>query len=1173
MRIEQLYLKAFGPFTECRLDFSRGRHGLHVIFGPNEAGKSSALRALKALLYGVDERTADGFLHPNDRLRVGGTLTREDGRTVSVMRRKGRKKTLLSANEEQGLDDDVLNPFISGVTPQLFSSLFGIDHDSLVNGGDEILQHNGEVGSALFAAALGGRGLQALVSQLESTAGDLYKSGGSRSTVNKALADYKEARKVLKDSSLAVKDWEAHQDALDEATRRLTALADELDGLLKEENAVKRLKRLLPRVGLRRETLAAIAEMGSIVDLPADFSDQCRSVLEAKARFEESMASDEKKLALLRAEIQRIDPHNRLLAEEGTIRSLYKGLGAYLKAVADRPAIDGKRQQARNHARDVLKRLRPELPLSELPPLRPGIMAAKRPVQELAGQHQGLAVAERKARNAAADIERAIAALREALRSSDVERDPAPLKRAIAEARRGGDLDTLLRGAVHAEEMQARQCEDEFGALGLWKGPAEAARSLPVPTNGTMQRFADSYQRLSDRRRDLVDERRRLTAELRDAERSLEAIRLGGAVPTEIDLTAVRTHRAGGWTLIRRSWLDHEDVTEAARQFDPERILADAFEVAQSTADDVADRLRREADRVALLAQALARGRQLENDLAQTGHREAQLEEDLRLLQSDWNAQWIQCGIIPLPPNEMRAWLARLAQLQEHQRGLTEARERTGVLTEAVTTHKAILTARLLEMDAPPAGAEESLTALLERAEAETALIDAVTTQRAELKRLLDEQVRAQRDLERAKSDLENWSARWVDETRPLGVGSDASPAHVQSLLESYGDLFAKVDEEDDLRRRVYGIDAEISGFDAKARSFIKEIAPELEDTDLPRSIERLNDALALATTDRTRREALEDQARSLALQVEETEVRLKAAEDRLVLLCQEAQCEAIDGLEAAGRQSQAATVLREKLATLDEEIVVEGEGATLDSLLTEAATAVADELPVRLERTQRRLSELREESDRLREQKGAEASALARMTGESAAADAAGRAQEILASLRRGVESYLRTRVAAVMLRRGIERYRQANQDPLLVRAGELFAALACGSFIALSSEISDDEPRLVGVRPNRNLVHVDGMSSGTRDQLYLALRFATLERYLATSEPIPFIVDDILINFDDDRALATLKVLADLSAKTQVLLFTHHTRISEMSAGLQSGHGVFIQTIGGADTNALVS
>jgi uncharacterized protein YhaN len=97
--------------------------------------------------------------------------------------------------------------------------------------------------------------------------------------------------------------------------------------------------------------------------------------------------------------------------------------------------------------------------------------------------------------------------------------------------------------------------------------------------------------------------------------------------------------------------------------------------------------------------------------------------------------------------------------------------------------------------------------------------------------------------------------------------------------------------------------------------------------------------------------------------------------------------------------------------------------------------------------------------------------------------------------------------------------------------------------------------------------------MSSGTRDQLYLALRFATLERYLATSEPIPFIVDDILINFDDDRALATLKVLADLSAKTQVLLFTHHTRISEMSAGLQSGHGVFIQTIGGADTNALVS
>jgi len=47
MKILELALHAFGPFTDAVLDLSAGREGLHLIYGPNEAGKSSALRALR----------------------------------------------------------------------------------------------------------------------------------------------------------------------------------------------------------------------------------------------------------------------------------------------------------------------------------------------------------------------------------------------------------------------------------------------------------------------------------------------------------------------------------------------------------------------------------------------------------------------------------------------------------------------------------------------------------------------------------------------------------------------------------------------------------------------------------------------------------------------------------------------------------------------------------------------------------------------------------------------------------------------------------------------------------------------------------------------------------------------------------------------------------------------
>ena len=91
-------------------------------------------------------------------------------------------------------------------------------------------------------------------------------------------------------------------------------------------------------------------------------------------------------------------------------------------------------------------------------------------------------------------------------------------------------------------------------------------------------------------------------------------------------------------------------------------------------------------------------------------------------------------------------------------------------------------------------------------------------------------------------------------------------------------------------------------------------------------------------------------------------------------------------------------------------------------------------------------------------------------------------------------------------------------------------------------------DAATIVGVRRDNEVVPVAAMSRGTRDQLYLALRLGYLERMVQQGEPMPFIVDDVLIHFDDDRAAAALEVLGELSGATQVILFTHHRRLVDM-------------------------
>jgi len=110
----------------------------------------------------------------------------------------------------------------------------------------------------------------------------------------------------------------------------------------------------------------------------------------------------------------------------------------------------------------------------------------------------------------------------------------------------------------------------------------------------------------------------------------------------------------------------------------------------------------------------------------------------------------------------------------------------------------------------------------------------------------------------------------------------------------------------------------------------------------------------------------------------------------------------------------------------------------------------------------------------------------------------------------------------------------------------------LTVGSFDGVRVEFNGQgQPVLMGVRPRgRGTVGVEGMSDGTADQLYLALRLAGIETYLETNEPMPLIVDDILIRFDDERAGAALEVLRRLSEKTQVIFFTHHRHLVDLAA-----------------------
>ena len=105
---------------------------------------------------------------------------------------------------------------------------------------------------------------------------------------------------------------------------------------------------------------------------------------------------------------------------------------------------------------------------------------------------------------------------------------------------------------------------------------------------------------------------------------------------------------------------------------------------------------------------------------------------------------------------------------------------------------------------------------------------------------------------------------------------------------------------------------------------------------------------------------------------------------------------------------------------------------------------------------------------------------------------------------------------------------YRRSQQSPLLAKASLLFDELTGGRYIRLEQDEGDKgELFIVAVRSDGSTCPAWALSEGTTDQLFLALRLGSIALDAQAAEPMPFIADDLLVNFDDERAKAALPLL----------------------------------------------
>ncbi|MBI4595193.1 MAG: AAA family ATPase [Candidatus Tectomicrobia bacterium] len=1163
MKILELQLLAFGPFSDLRFDFTEGHQGLHILFGHNEAGKSSALRAISALLYGIPHNSPDNFKHENNKLRIGGHLRHSDGCELMLLRRKGNKNTILGPDEKP-LNDAVLDKFLQGIDQRLFTNVFGIDHETLVSGGQDILRGGGEVGQSLFAAALGGSSLRSVLQGLDDEANALFLPRGQNQEINRAIAEYKKAKQEVHEAALPSREWSETDENLKKALRESDTLSKELRRIGSENTRLERLQSALPKVSQRRNLMEKLDNLGEVVVLPPEFTQNRHDCIQKLKSAQENKKRAEENLKKLNEEITGLVVPEQIINQTETITDIHQRLGSHLKAAQDRHKLQGNFQQLKADSNLLLAELQLNLEEQQIRTFRPPIALRTR-IQEIGGHFQTLTHdldrAKKDCQNTESELTRGLKALDE-LESA---RDPDKLKRSLSRIRKQGDLTAEQEETLRKLRIEEEQAQVSLKKLGLWSGSMEELERLPLPAPETIDRFESLFQSLMDQQKGLEGKIQDTSKEIKELSQKIEELRLSGAIPTEDELTEARGRRDQGWSLVRRAWLDEEDIRKEEKNYDSESPLPEAFEKSVRQTDELSDRLRREANRVAENASLIARKTKLIDDHGRLEKDKAETWSQMRQEQKAWVGLWETLRIGPLPPREMRSWMVKYGKLIEKAERVHDYRRKAQENSQQIEKNRLELSGHLEELRENSSGAGETLDTLCDRCQA---VIDSIEETNRSRKDLQTRTTKLQNDLDDFKQTLkdsviklEKWQKDWKEAMTRLGLSENTLPAEANAYLAKVEQFFNKLDEIDRLEQRIQGIERDAVDFAGDVTTLVRIVEPELLGTPAEQAAAHLHTQLSKAMVASARTVELKKQIREKEELLRESEYIISDKKDQLDSLCRQAGCSDFNRLEEIEERSSTYQTLQEEMANLEEQLLVLAGGNSLQQLLEEAGQVDADSLPSQISELTLKVEELEKDRSQVDQKIGGLRKELQSMGGSSKAAEAAERVQDHLAAIRSAVDRYLRLRISSHILKREIENYRAKNQGQLLGRASELFSALTLGSLVGLHTDFNDkDEPVLLGVRPSGERVGVAGMSDGTRDQLYLSLRLATLERYLETNEPVPFIVDDILIKFDDERALATMKVLADLSSKTQVIFFTHHSRLVDLANHLNCDGQVYI-------------
>ncbi|MBE1206229.1 ATP-binding protein [Aminobacter carboxidus] len=1149
MRLRRLDLVRYGKFTDKTVDFGqRPEQGpdLHIVFGLNEAGKSTALSGYLDLLFGIEERSRYNFLHEYGAMRIGGVLELS-GEEQVFARTKQRNNSLFN-EVGQPVSEVALSAHLAGLSRDAYTTMFSLDDETLEAGGRAILESRGDLGKLLFTASAGLGHASDTLGALEADADRIHRRQAQNTEIallKKRLAELKADRDAI--DTLA-STYESLETERSDAKQQYDRTVSERAALTARLETISKYLRALPMLNELERKKALLAELPDLVTPARTWTGSVAEMIDddASLRTRQSALADE--IEKVHGRVGSIELDEQILAVSERVRAMADCKARYISAGLDLPARKTELQILDNAVASCLSALGRSAETDPENLLVPAAIVGA--LRNLLEQRSGVVTGLRVARDEASASFDALQAARERIGEE-------PAVPASARARVTASLSQAREGEYLREIRASREIEDEnqilweaaLHRLHPWTGDAQSLSGISVPSASQVSAWKGRAAELAKAKAVLVTR----IAEHEDAKAllssRLDALRSSGDAADDETAAAIRRDRDEAWQKHRG-----ELVGETADRF------------ALALARDDAAGVGRLAN-----AHLLAETRAARLSLAET---EAVLTRALAALaanrlEGEALVKEMMAGASDLFTHRLDVSVERLIELIEDRSAARKdaldawaridiARRKIERATEDGDALRLALAGSLESVGIAPNIGDglEMVIAIAEQFLSRQSRLDG---ERAEAFRTVaakeEELATRRRAVELAERRDQDWLDGVTETLRGTWLESGVSIPGLASVLDQLAVLTRSHQERKALQLRIDKMQADRANFSFDVVDAAAGVNHPVDDDDPAQLAVALQERLELADRAREYKASLAAELQRLR-GIKDSLDQVAVAHERkksemLEVFAVETLAEVIgrdEQLRDRDRLGHSVIELEEKLCA---ELAVESTSqaqAVLGGLAPESLGVEKAEIDRRLadldEAIEAQLVRLTRAGDR-----------LDGIGGDSAVARIDAERRTILLDIEEKAARFIELKLGVMAAANALRLYRERHRSSMMARASDAFALITRGQYTGLTTQPVKGGEVLIALQRDGLSKVADALSKGARFQLYLSLRLAGYYEFAQLRPSVPFVADDIMETFDHVRSEEVFRLFGEMAMTGQVIYLTHHQHLCEIAREVVPG------------------